>query len=197
MFRSKTKNLISNIAMTTLVGSSCMLATTQIQAEDGNALGAIYLGAAYGYSRVDNEDFEDNNTVLKAFAGIKVFNFLGIEAAINDFGTAKGTGTSSELKGNTLAIAAFLPLSEHANIFAKVGNLWWDNKITVLDTFNDTLSGNESFYGVGANLAVSDSLAVRFELERYDVILDKDEVGIAFDREFELDVASVGLSFSF
>jgi len=195
MFISKSRNSIAHITMATLLGTSTMLASNLVQAGD-DALGAIYLGAAYGYSRVDNEDFKDNNSVLKAFAGIKVLNFIGLEAAINDFGTSKGTGTSSELTGNTLAIAGFLPISDQFNIFAKVGNLWWENKISVLDTFNDTLSGNESFFGVGANLAVSDSLAIRFELERYDVKLSKSEVGTSFDRTFDLDVASVGISFS-
>lgn len=109
-----------------------------MQAEDGNS--ALYLGAAFGYSRAGNEDFKDNDAVLKVFADTKPFSFLG------------------------------------------------------LDTFNDTLSGNESFYDVDANLALSESRAIRFELESYDVNLSNKEVGVTFNRTFDLEVASVGVT---
>lgn len=180
-----------------LVLSVAFLASVFIAANNAFAEPGFYVGGAAGMSRVNNSDFDDNDTAFKILAGGKFGDYVGIEAAVNDYGEAEGRGYSSELTGNTLALVGFFPLMDNFDLFAKGGQLWWRDKVTVLDIFRDTLTGNETFYGVGADFYFNKNIALRIEMERYKVELSRSEIGVNVDGDSDVDVASVGVSFHF
>jgi hypothetical protein len=178
----------------------CTLAGGMISAPTQAAMEmepSFYAGAAYGFGRVNNSDFEDDNGVYKIFIAGKFNPYVGIEAAYNDYGDSENAGNTAELTGNTLALVGFLPINERFDVFLKGGQLWWRDKVTVLDTYSDTLTGDEYFYGVGANFHITEMIALRLEMERYKVELSSDEVGVDIDGSSDIDVASFGVSMNF
>lgn len=157
----------------------------------------LYLGGAIGWGRVDGSDFDDDDPVYKIFAGGKFTDYFGVEIAAHDFGEARDSGYKSELSGYSAAVAGYLPLGDNFELFAKIGNMWWRDKVTVLNTFRDTIDGDEIFYGLGGNFNFNESLSLRLEIERYKVDLSEDEIGVDLDDTYNVDVASVGLLFNF
>lgn len=156
----------------------------------------LYAGAEYGLGRVNDSDFEDEDSAVKIFVGGKFNPYIGLEGAYNDFGKSENNGNSSEVTGSTLALMGIWPVSDNFELFVKGGQLWWRDKINVL-AFEDTVTGNENFYGLGANFYVNEMWSVRAEWERYEVKLTDDEVGVDIDGTSTLDVASVGVAVNF
>ncbi len=183
-----TKIMRATLALTMATG--LMLTTNPANAEPG-----YYVGGAYGLSRVNDSDFdENNNSVLKIFVGGKYNDYIGVEGAVNDYGTSGQNGYSSDLTGNTIALVGFYPLADRFEVFIKGGRLWWRDKVVVFNTLSDTLTGNDNFYGVGVNFNLSEIIALRAEMERYKV---GDEIGFNADASAHVDVASLGVSMNF
>jgi OmpA-OmpF porin, OOP family len=186
-----TKKQIVKATLAVIAGSGIYI-TTNVSAEP-----RVYAGGAIGWDRVNGSDFDDNNPAYKIMGGVKFNDYVGAEVAFNEYGEAKRNGSSSKLSGNTAAAVVYLPMGDNFELFAKAGNLWWRDEVEVLDTFHDTLSGNEIFYGLGANFNFNETLALRLEMERYKVDLRKDEIGVNFKDTFDVDVASVALLYRF
>lgn len=189
---SKLNKRVVSIALCATMGSASLMFAGQVAAEPG-----LYVGGAYGQSRVNDSDFDDDNQALKAFVGGKFNDYLGLELAANDYGNAEGNGYSSDLTGVTLALMVYLPLTDSFELFVKGGQLWWENDVKVLNTFDDTLDGEEIFYGAGMNFNFTETLSLRVELERYKVELSQSEIGVGVDGSSDVDVASVGLLLNF
>jgi OOP family OmpA-OmpF porin len=191
MKNSSSMKKVTGLALSVAIGSGLWAAANTAYADSG-----VYIGAAYGLGRVDGGDFKDDTSVLKAFVGAKLNSYVGIEGGIHDFGGADNNGFRSDLTGKSLALTGFMPLGESFELFAKVGNLWWESDVKYLGLTNGQ-SGRELFYGAGVNLNFNPSLALRLEFERYKVELTSDEVGINIDGTTDVDVASVGIVFAF
>lgn len=179
------------LALAVAAGSCFAVVARTTLAEPG-----IYVGAAYGIASLDGENFDDDTQVLKAFVGGKFNDYIGLEAAANHYGEAEGSLYESELTGYTAALVGYLPLGDGFDLFAKAGNLWWKNDFTILG-FSDDVTGNELFFGVGAQLNFGEHVALRIEWERYEVDLSSDEIGVDLDTTYDVDVASLGAVFSF
>lgn len=192
MMNDKFNKQIVGIALSATIGSGLLAFASQASAESG-----MYVGGAYGQSRVNDSDFDDDNEALKAFIGGKFNNYIGLELAGNDYGKAEDNGSSSDLTGITLALMLYLPLGDGFELFAKGGQLWWEDDVRILNTFDDTLDGEEVFYGLGMNINFTDALSLRIEMERYEVELSQSEIGVGVDGSSDVDVASVGLVFNF
>jgi hypothetical protein len=178
-------------AVAIAIGSGLWVSSSAVYADSG-----FYLGGAFGLARVDGNDFEDDSSVLKAFVGGKFNSYIGVEAAIHDFNETSDGGFTSDISGQSLALVGFLPLTESLELFIKGGNLWWKNDIQ-FGSLKDSNDGTEIFYGVGANFYLNPNIAVRAEFERYEVELSSNEVGIDIDTTTDVDVASIGVVFSF
>lgn len=190
---TNSKRLLSatGAALAVMMGTGVVLSSNAAAAES-----AFYVGGAYGMSRVDNADFDDNTNVIKAFAGGKFMDYFGVEAAALDYGSASDNDVKSDLTGYSVAVVGFLPFTDSFEGFLKLGNLWWENDIRFLG-FKNSFDGEELFYGAGVNFNFNKTLALRVELERYTVELSSNEVGIDIDGDTDVDVASVGVVFNF
>ena len=181
----------SRIALAVTLGSGLLAAASPASAEPG-----FYVGGEYGMGRINCGDFEDDTQVLKAFVGGKFSNYIGVEAAAIDFGEAEDNGFKSELTGASLALVGFMPFTDSFEVFIKGGSLWWENDLEVLG-FESSQDGTEFFYGAGINFYFNKTIALRLELERYEVELSADEVGIDIEGTADVDVASVGIVLNF
>lgn len=193
------KNLIDkNAALQAFLVMNSMIFTASSNAAIDMDNISFYGGGDYGLSRVNNSDFdENNNSAVKLFVGGKLNDYIGIEGALNDFGRSENNGNSADLTGNTLAIVGFFPIAEQYEVFVKGGRLWWSNKLIVQNTFTDTLTGNENFYGLGAIYNYTDMLSLRAEFEWYKVEFALDQVGIDIDSSSHVDVANLGVAMKF
>ena len=169
------------------------LAAPPLLAEDA------YLGLSAGESQLDDVcddvedtvvggavDCDDTDTAGKIFGGWKLTDWLGLEAAYVDLGTAEidtpGSSVDLDADGFSLSAVGFLPLNDNFDLFAKAGAYNWDVEADgIAGGLED--DGTDATYGVGARLGLNDNVALRAELERYEV------------DDYDVDVASVGIEF--
>jgi hypothetical protein len=192
MITLKMKQKATHVALVLAVGSGMAFAASNTFADAG-----MYVGASYGETRVNDSDFNGNNPTAKIFLGGKFNPYIGVEGAVNEYGKTGHPGYSSKLKGNTLALVGYLPLSDTFELFIKGGRLWWHDDVTVLNTFDGSASGNDNFYGVGGNFNFTKTVSLRVEMERYNVDVRNGQVGLNVDGSSHVDVASVGVLFNF
>jgi opacity protein-like surface antigen len=135
----------------------------------------IYLGAGVGEINVEVSTFDESDTAYKIFGGYN-FGFiplldLAIEASYIDFGNPGSGPVDIELAGASLFGLAGFKLGP-VGLFAKVGAINWDSKISI-DLTDEDDSGTDPAYGVGARLQFG-SFAIRAEYEYFDVSDVKD-----------------------
>ena len=152
----------------------------------------FYLGGSVGQANlkisditdgISTADFDADDTAFKLIAGIRPLDWLGVEAAYVNFGEPEDTVLNQKLKADGDGISAFavgfLPTGP-VDLFAKVGLISWDSKIS--GSFDD--SGTDLAYGVGAQFRVL-GLSIRAEYEKFDI------------SDVDLDMVSVGLTYTF
>jgi opacity protein-like surface antigen len=152
----------------------------------------FYLGGSVGQANlkisditdgISTADFDADDTAFKLIAGIRPLDWLGVEAAYVNFGEPEDTVLNQKLKADGDGISAFavgfLPTGP-VDLFAKVGLISWDSKIS--GSFDD--SGTDLAYGVGAQFRVL-GLSIRAEYEKFDI------------SDVDLDMISVGLTYTF
>lgn len=157
-----------------LFGLATLLAAPAFAADNG-----FYLGAAVGQgyvkaSDVQNfsvDDFDANDTGYKIIAGYRILKILGVEANYFDLGSASDTVAGANVKADTTGLDAFallyLPIPV-IDLFAKVGVVNWDQKVSVSSLGSGSDSGNDLAYGLGVGAAFSHA-AVRLEYERFEI----------------------------
>jgi hypothetical protein len=157
-----------------LFGLTLLVAAPTFAADNG-----FYLGAAIGQgyvkaSDVQNfsvNDFNANATGYKIMAGYRALDILAIEANYFDLGSASDTVAGTSVKADTTGIDAFamlyLPIPI-VDVFAKVGVVNWDQKVSVSSLGSGSDSGNDLAYGIGVGAAFSHA-AVRLEYERFEI----------------------------
>ena len=152
----------------------------------------FYIGGSVGQANlkisditdgISTADFDADDTAFKLIAGIRPLDWLGVEAAYVNFGEPEDTVLNQKLKADGDGISAFavgfLPTGP-VDLFAKVGLISWDSKIS--GSFDD--SGTDLAYGVGAQFRVL-GLSIRAEYEKFDI------------SDVDLDMISVGLTYTF
>ena len=163
------------------------------------AAGNVYLGATIGNTSVDtdfgdfNLDFDDDETSWSAFAGVQATDWFGVEASYNDFGDY-GLATEFDLTRTTIdasltgfdVMAVLSVPAGPLRLFGKAGLVFWDVEATALVQppvgpalqFTENDDGNDLAFGGGLEFSLSDSLALRGEIEWFD-IEDTEEVWFA------------------
>lgn len=190
-----------NTLKQSIAALSIALAAGSVQADsnDVDHHGA-YIGAGYGFVKAEGADeFDDDNDVGRVFLGGQFHQAVSIEGSYIDFGEYGDSAASSDIDGLTLAVKAGLPLGEYVTLYALGGSLWWDADFKALGVSGDA-DGQEFFYGAGASFALTHSLDLRLEYNRFDLEFDRDEIGIfgaGDDLDTELDYASLALQYTF
>jgi hypothetical protein len=159
----------------------------------GAADNGVYLGASVGQAnlKIDDltnntfadDDFNGDDLAYKLIAGIRPLDWLGVEAAYVNFGKPEDTVVGTKLKADGDGISAFAVgflATGPVDLFAKVGLISWDSKIS--GSFDQ--DGTDLAYGVGAQFRVL-SLSVRAEYEKFDI------------SDVDLDMVSVGVTYTF
>ena len=153
----------------------------------------FYLGASVGQANLkiddltngtlENDDFDADDMAFKLIAGIRPLDWLGVEAAYVNFGEPEDTVLGTKLKADGDGISAFAVgflATGPVDLFAKVGLISWDSKIS--GSFDD--DGTDLAYGAGAQFRVL-GLSIRAEYEKFDI------------SDVDLDMISVGVTYTF
>ena len=160
----------------------------------------LYLGANYGYLRVESDDdFDDDSDATQGLVGYRFNNYLGIEGGYIDFGEYGSQLAKASTDGYTFAVKGMLPLTDHFGLYLKLGQLWWETDYNVLG-FDGKDDDEGLFYGAGASFNITDNFVLNAEYIVYDIDLSADDVsGNINDANFETDLehVSVGLEYRF
>lgn len=144
----------------------------------------FYLGAGYGLYDINEDDFDDDDSVWKVYTGFSFNQALGIELSWVDFNEVREAGNSLDADGWGAAAVLSLPLSENFALYGKAGQFFWDSEARALGIPIDD-DGDDPFFGAGAKFRLNDALDLRLEWERYDVAdIDLDTVFIMLQASF-------------
>ena len=158
------------------------------------------IGAGYGFTKLKDDDFKEDEAAKKIFALVKFNEYIGVEAAYIDFDKAGNDVLTLDADGRSLAVIFEAPLSESFSLYAKGGQLWWDADAAITSiNASDNYDGDEAFWGGGAKFRLSDNLDLRVEYERFDFNISRDEFDVLQQDDIGMDVdfASVSLQFTF
>ncbi len=149
---------------------------------------------------------DNRDTAYKIYGGYQMNRFLSLEAGyfnLGQFGFSATTLPAGTLDGNiklqgwNLDLVGTLPITEKFSAFARVGatrvhaqdRFTGSGSVLVLNPSPSTRD-TQPKYGLGLQYALTESLAMRAELERHRI---NDAVGNRGD----VDVASIGLVYHF
>ena len=129
--------------------------------------------------------------------GAQLNQFLGLEASYIDFGSFGGDVGKADIDGYGLAIVGRLPITEQLGIYIKGGQLFWDADVRVAG-LKQSYDGDEPFYGVGADIKVSEHFVVALEYDRYEIDLEDSTLPApASNWEGDMDTVKLGARFLF
>jgi hypothetical protein len=156
----------SNINALTLFAIAALATAPALAADSG-----FYVGGGVGQSTLqedlpDGDDFDENDTAWKGFAGyrfggvIEIIDFAG-ELTYRDFGNPDGKGFEFEASGYDLSGLGIVTLGPF-DLFARLGI----GRYSVDSDLDDDDSTSE-IYGVGAGFRLG-KLNIRVEWERVE-----------------------------
>lgn len=166
----------------------------------------FYAGGGIGRSKMHDacaqlpagESCKDTGTAWKAFLGYQFHRNFAAEAAYVDLGKATASGLfSAEGKSNGFDVAAvgIAPIADRVSLFGKIGIYRLDTKISGSVTglsITESQSNSDLTFGGGAQLALTQALAVRGEWQRYSRV-GGDNVGGKSD----IDILGVSALYRF
>lgn len=138
---------------------------TAVQAQETG----LYIGAGWGSYEINENSLDDNDDVIKTLVGIQFTGMFGIEGSWTDFNRINNGGDRFEADGRGLAAVLSLPVGASSAFFIKGGQFWWDAD-SAISSVSQSTNGNDPFWGAGVKLGFNDALALRLEVERYDVM---------------------------
>lgn len=129
----------------------------------------LYVGAEVGAYSIDESNLAENDRVLKAYVGGQFTNWFGVEGSWTDFNRVDNSaGNRFSADGAGVAAVFSLPMGSTSTLFIKGGQFFWKAN-SVLGGTLGAGDGNDPFWGVGTKIGFNDHVAIRIEVERYDV----------------------------
>lgn len=183
--------------------SSVAMAQSNTEENNGWRLQPEFsIGAGYGFTKLKDEDFSEDEAAKKAFALVKFNEYIGVEASYIDFDEASNDAFTIDATGKTLALILEAPISPSFSVYAKGGQMWWDADASINSSVidaSDNYDGDETFWGAGAKFRLTDNLDLRIEYERFNFDISRDEINVLQQDDIDMDVdfASVSLQFTF
>jgi OOP family OmpA-OmpF porin len=195
------KRLVSTAALVGLLASGTALAQQSDYRAPWRGDFWGYIGASGGESKYRYEcrdsltqffDCDKRDTGFKVYAGGKMNEVLGLEVGYTDFGSIRASGGNVDAWAVPITLTAGTPLGTRFGIFGKVGGLYGRTDVEAdPDTIFDRghKSGWGWTYGAGATFAVTPSVQIRADWDRYKL----DFVGGRQD----IDMLSAGVQVRF
>jgi len=185
-----TKILTNLAALATLTSFASTAQSNNINQQ------GFYIGANYGYLRVEgDDDFDEDKDVLEALAGYRFNQYFALEGSFIDFGDYGNDLAKASTDGYTAAIKGTLPVSDSFSVFVKLGQLWSETDYRALN-LSGAADDESLFVGGGLAYKLTSHVAINATYSVYDASMDFDDVD---DENFGTDFkqASVGIEYRF
>lgn len=195
------KKIVKTVAGLAVLSSAAAFAQTSSAQTDTNPNG-VYLGGNYGYLKVDGDDnFDDDKDVFQGLIGYRLAPFFAVEGSFIDFGSYGNSFAKADTDGYTLGIKGILPITDAIELYAKLGQLWWETDYRVANVRGDT-DDEGMYFGGGLAFKLSPNLVLNAEYLVYDADFDVDDAADDIDdadENFKTDFkqASVGIEYRF
>jgi len=162
-----------------------------------NADTGLFVGASVGSSHLE-DDFSNLNidtdaTAYRFVGGFQITDYFGIEAGYHNFGDFSETidlgqalsRTEITADGWTLGGTLGLPLNEQISLYGRAGVFFWDADVEVNGFSIDVPEDENSYYGGGAKIDVTQNLSLLGDWTRYELdTIDSDVISIGFQYRF-------------
>ncbi|MBU2870741.1 porin family protein [Colwellia sp. E2M01] len=184
------------ILLSSLISASFLTYNTQAIANNSEVdTSGLYLGASYGYLRVESDnDFDENKAAYQIFTGYGLNKYLAIEGSFIDFGEYGNDLAKANTDGYTLGLKVGLPVTNNISVYARGGQLWYETDYSVVDV-NQSSSDEGLFAGVGASYHLNEDWTVKVDYTVYDSDLDAESVNS--DTNFSTDLKHTALGFEY
>ena len=190
------QRMLSRLVLLGVVAATPALAQSDYRAPwRGDFWG--YFGASAGQSKFTTDchqfyDCDKKDTGFKVYTGGRVNEIFGLEVGYTDFGKISASGGQTEAWAVPISLTAGTPLGARFGIFGKLGGLYGRTDVTA-DPSTLFETGHKNgwgwTYGAGATFAITPTLQLRADYDRYKL----DFVG----GEKDIDMVSAGLQMRF
>jgi hypothetical protein len=162
---------------TAVLTATLLLATLPLAA----TAGGVTIGGNVGSARVNEGDFQGNDTGWKVTIGSNYREVIGGEIGFVNFGTLGGSNNGPDAQAWAPALTLGVPVGL-ARLYAKGGVAFAEERHSSL---REDSKNNDPFYGAGIGIGITQHLGFRAEYERYKLTQEK------------VDMAMAGLEFRF
>lgn len=191
------KNPILTLAAIISLASFSAYSHADNMSSSDAAENGIYVGANYGYLKVDgDDDFDDNSDVMQGLVGYKFNKYLALEGSYINFGDYGNGLANAETDGYTAALKVMLPIADRVELYAKGGQLWYSTDYDVVG-FSGNDDGEGVFAGAGVAFKVTDRFLINAEYTWYDADINVDSVANGGKTDTDFNQASIGVEYRF
>lgn len=171
--------------------STPLYASDMVVSRPHSGMGSdFYLG--FGLGNGSYSEADESAVTYGLFGGYHLNEVLGLELGWTNLGDIESGAQSSSASAAHLALLGKLGLRTNLTLLAKLGLTSWSYDFEDKDaSVNESDSGNNVFYGVGADYDITGSSTVRFMFENFIL-----EPTIQNNKESE-DVQNISVSFMF
>lgn len=191
------KNPILTLAAIISLASFSAYSHADNMSNSDAAENGIYVGANYGYLKVDgDDDFDDNSDVMQGLVGYKFNKYLALEGSYINFGDYGNGLANAETDGYAAALKVMLPIADRVELYAKGGQLWYSTDYDVVG-FSGNDDGEGVFAGAGVAFKVTDRFLINAEYTWYDADINVDSVANGGKTDTDFNQASIGVEYRF
>jgi hypothetical protein len=124
------------------------------------------------------DDWDDDDTAYKFFAGYRMNRFLGFELDYINLGEPSGAvvpgfNVDASVDGFAPYVVGTLPLGPYFEVYGRLGYYFYDANVGMEDAVNGRVEFDEEsedlVYGAGIGASIGEKFNVRFEYERFDL----------------------------
>ncbi len=191
------KNPILTLAAIISLASFSAYSHADNMSNSDAAENGIYVGANYGYLKVDGkDDFDNNSDVIQGLVGYRFNQYLAIEGGYANFGDYGNSLSNAETDGYTAALKVSYPIVDRVELYAKGGQLWYSTDYDVLG-FSGNKDDEGVFAGAGVAFKVTDRFLINAEYTWYDAGITVENVSNGADTDTDFKQASLGVEYRF
>lgn len=191
------KNTILTLAAIISLVSVSSYSQAQSMENNDTTENGIYVGANYGYLKVDGkDDFDDDSDVIQGLVGYRFNQYLAIEGGYVNFGDYGNSLSNAETDGYTAALKVSYPIVDRVELYAKGGQLWYSTDYDVLG-FSGNKDDEGVFAGAGVAFKVTDRFLINAEYTWYDAGITVENVSNGADTDTDFKQASLGVEYRF
>jgi hypothetical protein len=175
-----------NLKIAAAIAGLSVAAAAPAALADENA--GFYIGGGVGQfnAQIDDvddidatvDDWDDDDTAYKFFAGYRMNRFLALELDYINLGEPSGTvvpgfNVDASVDGFAPYVVGTIPLGRWFEVYGRLGYYFYDATVGVEDEINGRVELDEEsedlVYGAGIGANIGERLNVRFEYEKFDL----------------------------